>query len=908
MAIKVKLSEIAQEIARKPEEVVAKAKEMGLKVHNVTSSVDVEIAGYIAEYVLTGENKMPAPKPAKSTTKSTTKSKGSTKTSQAKKSDKENGDKPKKTTAKKTKDSKKEAEQESKDTTKTSPKKSTKSTTQKEVKTTKESKEVSKQNEADDSTQTQVLPQQATNDKPDIDKDSTLIQRSTGIRIVKKTPQADSTPKQAPQTPRQKAYAPSLHDMLDKEMKDEEPLIRKPKKPKKVAATHREGEQKLQITSREISSKDFDDEQDEIVLFDLNEREIRDEDKENEVRQIITDRVRVQRKNPWLNETRSISRSKRKKSPKQQVESNLSAKSAIVIPEEVRVYEFAEAAGRPLTEVIKVLFGLGLMATKNDFLDKDAIEILAEEFKIEVSIQSEESLAQDGESSFDESELSPRPPVVTIMGHVDHGKTSLLDAIRNSRIASAEAGGITQHIGAYMVEKNGKLISFIDTPGHEAFSQMRARGAQVTDIAIIVIAADDGVKQQTIEALNHAKAAGVEIIIAMNKMDKENANPDKLKSECAELGFMSQDWGGEYEFLPISAKSGEGLENLLESILLHAEILELKAAYNAPTQAIVLEGSVQKGRGPVASVIIKQGTLKVGDPVYAGTAYGRVRSMVNDRGESIDKLEPSSVASIAGLSEVPSAGSKLFVEQSDTAAREKAQKLAIYLRQKELSKSTKVSFEELSEMVAKGQLKTIPLIIKADTQGSLEAIKASVEKLNNDEVQVNVINFGVGGITQSDVELASASENSLILGFGLRPTGIVKTSAKELGVEIKTYSVIYDLLDDVKALISGLMSPLIEEENTGQAEVRETFSISKVGVIAGCMVTDGSIKRGIGVRLIRDGVVVHTGAIASLKRFKDDAKEVAKGYECGIMLENYNDIKVGDVFETFIQVKKAQKI
>ena len=908
MAIKVKLSEIAQEIARKPEEVVAKAKEMGLKVHNVTSSVDVEIADYIAEYVLKGINKMPAPKSTKSTTKSTTKSKDSTKTSQAKKSDKEDSDKQKKPTAKKTKESKKEVEQESKDATKTSPKKSTKSTTQKEAKTTKESKEVSKQDEADDSAQTQISPQQATNDKPDIDKDSTLIQRSTGIRIVKKTPQADSTPKSAPQTPRQKAYAPSLHDMLDKEMKDEEPLVRKPKKPKKVAATHREGEQKLQITSREISSKDFDDEQDEIVLFDLNEREIRDEDKENEVRQIITDRVRVQRKNPWLNETRSISRSRRKKPPKQQVESSLSAKSAIVIPEEVRVYEFAEAAGRPLTEVIKVLFGLGLMATKNDFLDKDAIEILAEEFKIEVSIQSEEALAQDGESSFDESELSPRPPVVTIMGHVDHGKTSLLDAIRNSRIASAEAGGITQHIGAYMVEKNGKLISFIDTPGHEAFSQMRARGAQVTDIAIIVIAADDGVKQQTIEALNHAKAAGVEIIIAMNKMDKENANPDKLKSECAELGFMSQDWGGEYEFLPISAKSGEGLENLLESILLHAEILELKAAYNAPTQAIVLEGSIQKGRGPVASVIIKQGTLKVGDPVYAGTAYGRVRSMVNDRGESIDKLEPSSVASIAGLSEVPSAGSKLFVEQSDTAAREKAQKLAIYLRQKELSKSTKVSFEELSEMVAKGQLKTIPLIIKADTQGSLEAIKASVEKLNNDEVQVNVINFGVGGITQSDVELASASENSLILGFGLRPTGIVKTSAKELGVEIKTYSVIYDLLDDVKALISGLMSPLIEEENTGQAEVRETFSISKVGVIAGCMVTDGSIKRGIGVRLIRDGVVVHTGAIASLKRFKDDAKEVAKGYECGIMLENYNDIKVGDVFETFIQVKKAQKI
>lgn len=917
MAEKVKLAEIATEIARKPEEVVAKAKEMGLKVFNVTSSVDTQTAEYIAHFVLTGENKMPAPKPAKST-KSTSKTsakstKDSAKTPKTAKSDGEKKTSTKSTKSKtkdenEAKEKKDSAKKSAKDTTKTT--KTTKKETQSKTPTKSNAKAKSTQEPKQESNAQNLATQTnpPTNEKLDIDKNSTIIQRSTGIRIVKRTSQVDSTPKPSAQTNKPKSYAPSLHDILDKEMQDDEILLKKPKKPKKIAATHREGEMRLQITDREISSKDFDEEQDEIVLFDLNEQEVRDEDKENEVRQIITDRVRLQRKNPWLNETRSISRSRRKKPPKPTQESTLSAKSAISIPEEIRVYEFAEAAGRPLNEVIKVLFSLGLMATKNDFLDKDAIEILAEEFKIEVSIQSEEILAQEEQTSFAESELQSRPPVVTIMGHVDHGKTSLLDAIRNSRVASGEAGGITQHIGAYMVEKNGKLISFIDTPGHEAFSSMRARGAQVTDIAIIVIAADDGVKQQTIEALNHAKSAGVEIIIAMNKMDKENANPDKLKSECAELGFMAQDWGGEYEFLPISAKSGEGLENLLESILLHAEILELKAAYNAPTQAIVLEGSIQKGRGPVANIIIKQGTLKVGDPVYAGTAYGRVRSMVNDKGENVEKLEPSSVASIAGLSEVPSAGSKLFVEANDTLAREKAQKLATYLRQKELSKSTKVSFEELSEMVAKGQLKTIPLIIKADTQGSLEAIKASVEKLNNNEVQVNVINFGVGGISQSDVELASASENSLILGFGLRPTGIVKTSAKELGVEIKTYSVIYDLLDDVKALISGLMSPLIEEKNTGQAEVRETFNISKVGVIAGCMVTDGVIKRGISIRLIRDGVVVHTGAIASLKRFKDDAKEVAKGYECGIMLENYNDIQVGDVFESFIQVKKAQKI
>lgn len=903
-SIKVKLSEIAEEAATKPEVVVAKAKEMGLKVSNITSTVDAEIAPHIVTFILTGVNNMPAPKPAKSATKSKSQSKTTTK--ETKKEAKSNTKTTKDST--KAKEKTKEKTPKEQDSTGTTKKSTQAKTLAKKTSKAKEETESKEQENAKHADTTQIAA------KTDISKDSTLIQRSTGIRIVKKTPQIDSIPKPTTQITKQKTYAPSLHDILDKEMQadsannaDENLSLRKTKKPKKVVATHREGEQKIQIIEREIASKDFDDEQDEIVLFDLNEQEIRDEDKENEVRQTITDRVRVQRKNPWLNEARSISRSRRKKPPKIIAESNLSAKSAIVIPEEVRVYEFAEAAGRPLNEVIKVLFSLGLMATKNDFLEKDAIEILAEEFKIEVSIKSEEALALESQADFAPSELSPRPPVVTIMGHVDHGKTSLLDAIRNSRIVSGEAGGITQHIGAYMVEKNGKLISFIDTPGHEAFSSMRARGAQVTDIAIIVIAADDGVKQQTIEALNHAKAAGVEIIIAMNKMDKENANPDKLKSECAELGFMAQDWGGEYEFIPISAKSGEGLENLLESILLHGEILELKSAYNAPAQAVVLEGSIQKGRGPVATVIVRQGTLKVGDSVYAGTAYGRVRSMINDRGENVEKLEPSSVASIAGLSEVPNAGSKLFVESSDNLAREKAQKLAIYLRQKELSKSTKVSFEELSEMVAKGQLKTIPLIIKADTQGSLEAIKSSVEKLNNNEVQVNVINFGVGGISQSDVELASASENSLILGFGLRPTGIIKTSAKELGVEIKTYSVIYDLLDDVKALISGLMSPIMEEENTGQAEVRETFNISKVGTIAGCVVTDGNIKRGISVRLIRDGVVIHTGSIASLKRFKDDVKEVAKGYECGIMLENYNDILVGDVFETFTQVQKSQK-
>ncbi|STO97731.1 translation initiation factor IF-2 [Helicobacter canis] len=877
MSDKVKIIDIAADIARTPKEVFEKAKELGLDVKNTTSSVDVKTAEILAEFVTTGVNKMPPPpkpKAAKSSTKATKTTKTATKTTKTDKPAAKKSPKPK----------------ESPDTP----------NDVKEIKSSKKSPPTQ-------ATTEQNAPQES-KQEVEFKKDSTLAQRNIGIRIVKKT--ASPATSQDTSSKKSQTYAPSIQELMGQDQDIDEPIrARKSKKPpKKAAVAHRGNEQKIELLDRDFGThrSDYDEEQDEIMLFDFSEREIVDEDKENQERQAITDRVKIQRKNPWLNEHRSISRSRRKKPQRQQVDTSKVAQSAITIPEEIRVYEFAESAGRPLTEVIKVLFGLGLMVTKNDFLDKDAIEILAEEFQISISIQAQEQEVQ--EIVLDEKDLAERPPVVTIMGHVDHGKTSLLDRIRESRVASGEAGGITQHIGAYMVEKNGKFISFIDTPGHEAFSEMRSRGAQVTDIAIIVIAADDGVKQQTIEALNHAKAANVQIIIAMNKMDKESANPDKLKSECAELGFVPNDWGGEYEFIPISAKSGDGIDVLLETILLHAEVLELKACPKTSAQGVVLEGSMQKGRGPVATIIIKQGTLKVGDPIYAGTAYGRVRSMVDDMGREVKELTPSSVASIAGLSEVPSAGSMLYVVESDSQAREKAQKLATYLRQKELSKSTKVSFDELSEMVAQGQLKNIPLIIKADTQGSLEAITQSLQKLSNNEVKVSVVGSGVGGISESDVALAAASANSMILGFGLRPTGIVKTKAKESGVEIKTYSVIYDVIDDVKALISGLMSPLIQEEDTGQAEVRDIFTIAKVGTIAGCMVTDGKILRGVKIRLIRDGVVIHTGSVASLKRFKDDAKEVAKGYECGIMLENYNDVRVGDVFESFIEVQKAQTI
>lgn len=753
--------------------------------------------------------------------------------------------------------------------------------------------------ESDQNSQSALKEQDKESHSPKKD----LFDRRGGLTIVKKAKEQIKIQKdEVKPTP----VTPNLKDLFQEIKQEEKPnleiKIRKKEK-QKLHISHKQNEQKMDF-DRDFGSS-YEDENDEIVLFDLNEQEMRNEDEENKTKQAIVDRVQVQKRNKWMSEG-SIRRDKKRRKIPQVTMEKKSIQSTISIPEEIRVYEFADAAGREIKDVIGALFRLGVMVTKNDFLDRDSLEILAEEFNLQISFQ---NIIPELEIKEEEDfELFERPPVVTIMGHVDHGKTSLLDKIRNSRIASGEAGGITQHIGAYMVEKNGKSISFIDTPGHEAFSEMRSRGAQVTDIAIIVISADDGVKQQTIEALNHAKAAGVQIIIAMNKMDKENANPDKVKAECAELGFTPSEWGGEYDFIPLSAKTGEGIEDLLENILVQAEIMELKANHSKYAKAIVLEGGLEKGRGSVATIIVQNGVLRVGDSIVADTAFGRVRALLNDRGETIQELYPSGVAVITGLSEVPSAGSSLLSVENDSIAREHAMQKATYLRQKELSKSTKVSFDELGEMVARGQLKTLPVIIKADTQGSLEAIKSSLLKLNNDEVMINIIGFGVGGISESDIALASASENCVILGFNVRPTGNVKNKAKECGAQIKTYSIIYALIDDIKALISGMMSPVFEEENTGQAEVRETFNIAKVGTIAGCFVVDGSIQRGIKVRLIRNGVVVHTGSIASLKRFKDDAKEVAKGYECGIMLENFNDIRVGDVFETFKEVAKKQTL
>jgi translation initiation factor IF-2 len=506
------------------------------------------------------------------------------------------------------------------------------------------------------------------------------------------------------------------------------------------------------------------------------------------------------------------------------------------------------------------------------------------------------------------SNFVSRAPVVTIMGHVDHGKTSLLDKIRNSRIAANEAGGITQHISAYTINKNGHDITFIDTPGHEAFKAMRMRGAKITDIIIIVIAADDGVKPQTIESIKAAKESGVPIIVAVNKMDKETANLDMVKSSMAEHNMTPVDWGGNIEFIPISAKTGAGIEDLLETIILQAELLELKADPTALCKAIVLEASTQKGRGTVATIIVQNGTLKVGDNIVADTTFGKVKAIINDQGKSVKELGLSCAGTVVGLANIPSTGVLLVAQNSINEAKEIATKRAQYARAKELSASTKVTLDEMAGLIAEGKIKALPVIIKADAGGSLEAIKSSLESIKNNEVKVKILSAGVGGITEADLSLANAGENTIILGFNVRPTGSVKTKAKVYGVEIKTYSIIYQLIDDIKDILSGMMSEIVTEENTGQAQVLETFVIPKIGTVAGTKVTDGKVIRGGLARVIRDGVVIYTGKIKSLKRFKDDAKEVANGFECGIIFENFNDIKIDDYIETFIEHRKLQSL
>ncbi|GEM_PF-112589 len=690
---------------------------------------------------------------------------------------------------------------------------------------------------------------------------------------------------------------------------DGEKRKKKDKKRENRAMRQNESERVDLLGGRDFMFEAHVEDEDELFMPDLTVKPIEVE-RTQTIKKQMTVYKTSQNQQFNLDGSFNISRGGRKKH-KRAMSHEVQSVSEVSISSEIRVYEFAEKIKKGVSEVISKLFMLGKLTTKNDFLGEDEIEILAEEFGIKVNLIDETAefdVLGAYDEVADEANLSERTPVITIMGHVDHGKTSLLDYIRNSRVASGEAGGITQHVGAYMVEKNGRKISFIDTPGHEAFSAMRARGASITDIVIVVVAADDGVKPQTKEAVSHAKAAGVPIIIAINKMDKAGANPDLVKNGLAELDIMPTEWGGANEFVEISAKTGQGVEELLEVILLQADILELKADPKARAKASVVESSLQKGRGAVATVVVENGTLRVGDTIVAGTAYGRVKALTDDKGRALKAICPGECGVVIGLSEVPVSGDSLIAVESEKEAREYATKKQEYLRQKELSRSTKVTLEELGAKIKEGTLKSLPVIVKADVAGSVEAIKASLEKLRNDEIFVNVIHSGVGGVSASDIALASASENCVILGFNIRPTGEVKAEAKEKGVEIKTYNVIYNLLDEVKAILGGMMSPVVSEEELGQAVIKQVINVPKVGQVAGCLVTDGSIVRGAKIRVIREGVVVFSGNISSLKRFKDDAREVAKGYECGVGIEGYNDMREGDYIESFKEVEKEASL
>ena len=900
MSDKVRVYEIAEEAGATSAEVIAKAKDLKIELKSPQSAVSFEDAEEITNYIMTGKSPKlevkPVAKPKKVVEKTT----------ENKTEDMEN----------KTTEVKEVIVSETK--VETIEKKDT------EVRKKPELKKVviSKPNIKPAPSK----PQEEL-DKPDVNPDNVnkIVPKRRGLVIIKKKkPKVEAPVEKTFESEVQpKKQMKSLSEILGGNEEDtvtenlknnfDDMKKSRPKKEKKktIVKAQDHGKKLDRTYSDEFSSSDDSLLGEEVVLLDmgLNDNlKIFDEPKpQNPAKQ-----SRSSRPAAFGNAPQGLKRGKRKKRIARTQETV--EITEVTIPEDIRVYEFAEACGKSPAEVITVLFSLGMMVTKNDFLKQDELEILGEEFGIEVTVR--DALEDvnyvgdyhDGDEDIDDSSFVTRPPVVTIMGHVDHGKTSLLDKIRSSKIASGEAGGITQHISSYTVEKNGQKITFVDTPGHAAFSAMRSRGTAITDIVIIVVAADDGVKPQTEEVIAHAKASGCPIIIAMNKIDKETANIDMVKAQMAEKGMTPVDWGGNTEFIGVSAKSGEGIEDLLENILIQAELLELKADPTAKAKAAVIESSLEKGRGPVATIIVQNGTLRIGDNIVCDTTFGRVKAITDDNGNAVKELGLSETGTVLGLNDVPTTGTVMVVMDSDKEARDIATTRAEHARAKELSKSTKVSLEEMSGLIAEGKIKQLPVIIKTDVGGSLEAIKGSLEKIANDEVKVKIIHSAVGGITESDIVLAGASEGCIILGFNVRPTGSIKAKAKADGIEINTYTIIYDLIDDVKDALSGMMSAVIREENTGQAEVRDTFVVPKVGTVAGCLVTDGKVIRGGHARIIRDGIVTYTGKISSLKRFKDDAKEVANGYECGIMFDKFNDIKVGDFIETFIQIEEKVSV
>ncbi len=860
MTEKVKVHEIAKELGISSKDVIKKALEMNIEVKSAQSSVTMEQAEGLANFIINGES-IEAPQPAKkepAKAKSDTPKKEDTKTPEVKEATED----------------KKAAEPKEK-----------KAPAKAKVDTPKEEEsKVAEQTEPKEETPVKV-----------VESEKSSIKKS-GLKIVKKKKPKEQESYSAPV--KTEASVSSYGKMSAEALEE---LARKKKAKPAVAAKKQEQGTKIDIFGGSLAevSMDMDD---QVVLLDLNATERRDMLPEEPKKPKAPKPIGRNAGKKAAPKGRKVSRDKRKKYVKDKPEDVVV--THVEIPEDIRVYEFAEKLNRPMSDVIKVLFDLGMMMTKNDFLGNDEIEILSEEFGVDVTIiDPKDEFTHVEENIEEDPDAVERPPVITIMGHVDHGKTSLLDAIRNAKVTEGEAGGITQHIGAYTIEQHGKPITFIDTPGHAAFSQMRQRGTDVTDIIIIVVAADDGVKPQTEEVIKLAKESDAPVIVALNKMDKETAQPDVVKGQMAERGMNPVDWGGDIEFVPVSAKSGMGIDDLLENILLTADVLELKANPNAKAKAAVVESSLEKGRGPVATVIVQNGTLKVGDYVVCGSSHGRVKALIDENNKQVKTLGPSHTAQVAGLNEVPASGEIMTAMDSDKEAKAYAQKRHEYDRHKELSHSKKSTLEDMTSMIAEGKLKSLKIVLKADVHGSLEALKSSLSELRNEEVKVEVISTGVGGITENDVELASASENCVLLGFNIRPTGAVKALAKQRGIEIRNYSIIYQLLDDVTGMLTGMMAPKYNEENTGQADVKDTFKTPK-GMIAGCVVVDGKLIRGGLVRVIRDGVVIHEGELTSLKRFKDDVEEVGNGYECGVGIKGYDDVVVGDVIETFKKVEQ----
>ncbi len=733
--------------------------------------------------------------------------------------------------------------------------------------------------------------------------------------VAKKETQKKEEPKkEAPKREEPKKEATKKEEPKKVEEKKEEPAKEENKAEQKKQQKNKKGPAKKQGGQR-IEFKNDGSAEDAIKITAKETKhyvdtrtstvEIEKIESRERIEDMFTDNIKVSGRDKQKNKKSKFNQGKDgfEKQIEVKKEKPVKVITEVEVPETITVGEFSQKIGKGVGEIVKKLMMLGVMATITQSIDYETAALIGEEFGItvnkEIILTKEDILFETADIEDKEEDLIPRPPVVVVMGHVDHGKTSLLDAIRDTSVTAQEAGGITQHIGAYSVRLNDRDITFLDTPGHEAFTTMRARGAQVTDVAILVVAADDGIMPQTIEAINHAKAAGVTIVVAINKIDKEGANPDKVRQMLMEHDLVPEEWGGDTICVEVSAKQRINIDGLLEMVLLVADMKELKANPNRNASGAVIEAQIDKGRGPVATVLVQNGTLKVGDIVIAGTAVGHVRAMVNDKGRRVKVAPPSTPVEILGLSEAPSGGDNFVVVENEKLAREVAEKRKHEAQEDKFNQVVKVSLDNLFSQIDEGNMKELNVIIKADVQGSVEAVRQSLEKLSNEEVRVKAIHGGVGAINESDVMLANAS-NAIIVGFNVRPDAGAVSAAERQEVDIRLYRVIYQAIEEIEAAMKGMLDPEFKEVIIGHADIRQTFKVSGVGTIAGCYVTDGKITRNAGVRVVRNGIVVHEGELASLKRFKDDAKEVTENFECGISIERFNDIKEGDIVECYV--------